>query len=290
MTGYRPLTLGLRRLLFVAGGLVGLAGFQLFVLTDHTARYFAWTIHPGMTAAFLGAGYVSSIFVEVLAARERDFARARIGLAGVLSFTVLTEIATLSHLGKFHFHEPLISAGLAAYAWLAIYTGVPVAMAVLLVGQLRRSGTDPPRTAPLPPWTLWLLRLQAAFLVVLGVILFVAPGRAASMWPWALTPLTSQAVGAWLVGVGVGSAQASIEADLVRIRPGIVAYAVMAALQLVSVARYRDDIQWGKPSAWYYLAFVVCMLAVGVLGLLALRRARKRAGASIFGTARSSLW
>src|SRR2546426_10460241 len=101
MTGYRPLTLGLRRLLFVAGALVGLAGFQLFILTDHTARYFAWTIQPGMTAAFLGAGYVASIFVEVLAAREKDLARARIGLGGVLSFTVLTEIATLSHLGKF---------------------------------------------------------------------------------------------------------------------------------------------------------------------------------------------
>ena len=174
----------------MAAALVALAGFQLFVLTDHTDRYFSWTIKPGMTAAFLGAGYVASFFFEALAARERHFARARISVPAVLSFTVLTEIATLSHLGKFHFHERIVWAGAAAYVWIAIYTGVPIAIVIFLVGQLRTPGHNPPRRAPIPVWATWILRLQAAILLSVGAILFVAPVRAGAFWPWTLTPLT----------------------------------------------------------------------------------------------------
>jgi hypothetical protein len=53
----RSLSKGMRLLLFVAGGLVFLAGFQLFILAEQTDRYFAWTIQPLLTAAFLGGGY-----------------------------------------------------------------------------------------------------------------------------------------------------------------------------------------------------------------------------------------
>ena len=268
----RPLTNGLRQLLYVAAALVAFAGFQLFVLTDHTDRYFSWTIKPGMTAAFLGAGYIASVFFELLSARECHFARARISVPAVLTFTVLTEIATLSHLGKFHLHERIVWAGAAAYVWIAIYTGVPIALAILLVAQLRSPGGDPPRTAPIQGWALWILRAQAAILLLVGAILFVAPERAGAFWPWALTPLTGQAVGAWLLGIAVGATHASIEADLIRIRPGLVAFALLGAGQLVALARYGSDVAWGKPSAWYYLAFVVSMLAVGALGLLGLRR------------------
>ena len=273
-TTVRPLTTGLRRLLYVAAALVALAGFQLFVLTDHTDLYFSWTIKPGMTAAFLGAGYIASVFFELLSARERDFARGRITVPAVLSFTVLTQIATLSHLGKFHFHERIVWGGAAAYVWIAIYTGVPIALAILLVGQLRTPGSDPPRTAPIQVWAVWFLRLQAAILLLVGAILFVAPQRAGAFWPWALTPLTGQAVGAWLLGIAVGAAHASIEADLVRIRPGLVAYALLGAGHLVALLRYGSDVDWSKPSAWYYLAFVVSLLAVGALGLVGLRRSR----------------
>jgi hypothetical protein len=40
----RPLVSGMRLLLLVAGALVFLAGFQSFILTEQTDRYFAWTI------------------------------------------------------------------------------------------------------------------------------------------------------------------------------------------------------------------------------------------------------
>jgi hypothetical protein len=52
-----PISTRMRWLLLAAGFLVLLAGFQLFILTEYTDRYFAWAIQPFITAAFLGAGY-----------------------------------------------------------------------------------------------------------------------------------------------------------------------------------------------------------------------------------------
>ncbi|TMK49352.1 MAG: hypothetical protein E6G55_00485, partial [Actinobacteria bacterium] len=216
--GVRPLTTGLRRLLYVASGLVALAGFQLFVLTDHTDRYFSWTIQPGLTAAFLGAGYTASFFFEFLSARRRAWADARHSVPTVLVFTVLTEIATLLHMDKFHFGETFVWAGAAAWVWIGIYTLVPLTMIGLLPGQLRARGADPPKRVPLPSWSRWILGVQAVVLLPLGLALFLAPSRS-TWWPWTLTPLTSQAVGAWLIGIGVGLVHAIIEADLERIRP-----------------------------------------------------------------------
>jgi len=47
----------MRSLLLAASFMVFLAGFQLFILTEQTEHYFAWTIQPPLIEAFLGAGY-----------------------------------------------------------------------------------------------------------------------------------------------------------------------------------------------------------------------------------------
>ncbi len=271
--GSRTLTDGLRRLLYVASGLVALAGFQLFVLTDHTAAYFSWTIKPGMSAAFFGAGYLASVFFEFVASRRTVWVDARHTFPPVLTFTVLTEIATLLHLGRFHFGERLIWAGLAAWIWVAIYTLVPLAMLTLLPAQLRVRGVDPPKTAPIPATGSLLLSAQAAVVIPVGALLFFDPVRWSSIWPWTLTPLTGRAAGAWLLGIGVGLVASIAEGDLLRIRPGLFAYAVLGALQLVALARYFGDVDWSRPQAWVYLAVVASVAVVGGMGVTATRSA-----------------
>src|SRR5581483_6358835 len=133
--GRRPLktlTPGMRRLLTAAAVLVFLAGVQLFVFPGRTARYFAWTINPPLTAAFLGASYWSSVGFELAAARERTWAQARIAAPAVFVFTVLTLVVTLVHIDRFHFgprFEPATRA--VTWIWLAIYSIVPVMMVLL---------------------------------------------------------------------------------------------------------------------------------------------------------------
>src|SRR5262252_5100975 len=92
-TQVRQLVPGMRRLLYVAAVLVLLAGFQLFVFSQRTASYFAWTIANPLGAAFLGAGYWASVSIEALAARQRTWANARIAAPTVFVFTVLTLVA-----------------------------------------------------------------------------------------------------------------------------------------------------------------------------------------------------
>ncbi|MFN2488272.1 MAG: hypothetical protein ABR529_00715 [Actinomycetota bacterium] len=108
--------------------------------------------------------------------------------------------------------------------------------------------------------------LQGSVLVALGIVLFVAPEATSGTWPWALTPLTARAIGAWLLGIGVAVAHVLRENDLLRVRPAMVSYAVLGVLQLVALARYTAELDWDRAPAWLYLAFLVSMLVAGLLG------------------------
>ena len=120
----KPLLPGMRRLLYVAAVLVLLAGFQLFVFTEHTAGYFAWTIRNPLAAAFLGAGYWASVSFEALTARQRIWANARIAVPTVLVFAVLTLVATLGHLELFHLGSQFAtSTRIVAFLLTMLVTG-----------------------------------------------------------------------------------------------------------------------------------------------------------------------
>jgi len=275
----KPLVPGMRRLLYVAAVLVLLAGFQLFVFTDNTAHYFAWTIRNPLGAAFLGAGYWASVAFEVLAARQRIWANARIAVPTVLVFTVLTLVATLLNLGQFHLGGQFaISTRAVTWAWIAIYTVVPLLMVIILAVQLRTPGGDPPRSVPLPGWVYGLLAVQAVVLLGLGVALFAAPGQAASWWPWTLTPLLAQATGAWLIGFGVAAAHELAERDARRLLPASFSSVLLVVLQLIALARYPGRFEWSSAAGVIYLAFLVMML---VTGGVALARARSRPGVPV---------
>jgi hypothetical protein len=146
-------------------------------------------------------------------------------------------------------------------------------MAVLFVTQVRAPGRDPARTAPLPRWLVALAATQGVVLVGLGVPLFVSPGRVGAEWPWALTPLTGRAIGAWLIGLGVAALHATWERDAHRIRPAADAFIVFGCLNGVALLRYGDDLDWSSPRACLFVAFLVSAVVAGV----ATRRLDRRA-------------
>ena len=266
--GVRELSGGMRRLLWIAGFLVLLAGSTLFILTEQTESFFAWTIDLPLTAAFLGAGYWSSVAFEWLAARERVWVYARIAVPSVFVFTTLTLIATLIHLELFHLGSSFpFQAQAITWAWIAIYAGVPVAMAWLWITQGRAPGSDPPKTAPLPGAIRMMLVIHALVMLPLGAYLFLLPERALSLWPWALTPLTGRAVGAWVFSVGVTAAQAARENDLERMRVAAFGYVGLGVLQLLALARYLQVPDWGDVRALVYLVVLISMVITGAAAL-----------------------
>jgi hypothetical protein len=269
----RQTSKGIRAVFVIGSILVFAAGFQLFILTDHTEKWFAWTIKVPMTAAFLGAFYWTALALAVLSARERIWVRARVGVPGVFLFITSTFVLTLMHLSLFHFHADGSIARGAAYLWFVIYAVDPPLVLVAWILQLRKPGFDPPRATPLPVWFRAAIGIQAVIVIGVGVALFVAPGTARALWPWPLTPLTARAVSAWLLGLGVVVATAFYENDWVRIRPATAAYAVLGFFQFIALARYGADVSWGDPSAWVYVVLLISALVVGAYGWVASSRA-----------------
>lgn len=270
-----PTIPSMRRLLYVNSALVLVIGIPLYVLSDQTDTYFAWTIHPPLTAAVLGAGYWASFVLELLSARERLWARTRLAVPAVLVFSTLTLAITLVYAGRFHFHSPQLITRAGTWGWLLVYVSVPVAMSWLLVAQLRQARPDPARVAPLAAWVRIVLVVQAAVMLVVGLLLLLAPTVLHGAWPWQLTPLTSRAIGAWAIGIGIIAAHASWENDWWRLRPMMASYTLLGVLQLTAVLRYRTDLDGSRAAAVGYVCFLATILLLGGYGWSKTQRAHQ---------------
>jgi len=203
-----------------------------------------------------------------MAAREQIWARSRVAVPAVLLFTSLTFIITLVHLDKFHLGASNSLTLILTWAWIIVYASVPLIMGTLLVLQVRAQGSNPPIIAALPNWFRLILGLQAAIMLIFGIVLLLSPETAIPLWPWELTPLTARAIGAWLVGMGVAGAQSFRENDWVRLRPAMLAFMTYALLQLINLLRYPDasGLDWSAPKTWLYLLFILSILAIGGFG------------------------
>jgi hypothetical protein len=266
---------------------VFLAGVQLLVFPLRTARYFAWTINPPMTAVFLGAAYWSALGLEIGAACAPTWSRARIAIPAVFVFTTATLIVTLTHLEKFHLHHAPLSTRAVTWAWLAVYTIVPVLMVATVLAQMRLS-TAIPKPDGLPFVIRAVLLALAGLLLGLGLAMIVAPNWADRVWPWPLTPLTSGAIGAWLLGLGTASAHARIINHRPALRPLGYTGVAFGVLQTVALARYGEDLDWAG-AATAYVAVIAVLTAVSVWALLPTRRLpTRRATATGDSQAKSS--
>jgi hypothetical protein len=72
--------------LILAAVLAIIAGIQLYILTDYTEHFFAWTIAQPLSATFLGTGYWTGAALLLFAAREKAWANIRVALAAVGAF------------------------------------------------------------------------------------------------------------------------------------------------------------------------------------------------------------
>lgn len=274
---------GTRVLLRTFSVLTGVAFVVLFGLAARTDRWFAWTIEPPATAAFLGAAYGAGCVLVVLAQRGRPWAVVRIPFLTVLVFVVLTLGATVAHLDRFHWDAAGLVPRFAAWLWLAVYVVVPVAMLVTWVREETRrrstSAAEPDDHAPrtgsasgVPRGLAVVLAAQAAVLLALAAVLLAAPDRSADLWPWALTPLTARVVAAWLGAFAVGTVVALLDGDLRRLELAAWSYVVLAVLELVVLARYASLVRWDAPAAWGYVAFAASVLACSAVVLRTVRR------------------
>lgn len=272
----RSLTPSMRWLLLIGSLLAFIAGLQLFVLSEQTSSFFAWTIDVPLTAAFLGAIYWAGSVLVLLGWSQPCWIRARIAIPGVVFFAFFTLLTTLMHLNLFHLSSRNPLTVIATWAWLTVYLLLPVVGTGILIRQWRAPGSDPVREAPLPFGVRCLLGVQAASMLLVGTALFFLPDASRSLWPWPLTTLTAQAVASWLLGLGLTAAQTVAENDWKRIWIGMVSYGVLAVLQGIALVRYSATVDWTRINAWLYLLFLLSILFLSLYSLVSARRAFQR--------------
>ena len=237
---------GTRALLAVFVVFTLLAVNQLLVLGGDTERFFAWPIASRPSSAFLGAAYAAGTILSVLALRQRHWSQVRVAVLTVTAFAGLTLVPTLLHRHRMNLMEDGIARA-AAVVWIVVYLAVPVAGALVVLRQWQAAGGRAVIRRPMPTPLVAVLLAQGAALTAVGAVLYASGFRsheavavAQPGWPWPVTPLTSQVIGAWLLSFGIAIALAVRERDLSRMLVPAVAYAAFGVLEVAVLLYHRD--------------------------------------------------
>jgi hypothetical protein len=261
----QPLTPRLRLILDVFAGLALIAGALLFFGATRTDAWWSWTIVPPLTAATLGAFYWAAFVLILSAARSRTWAEARPAAYPVAVIAVLLLVVTLYHLDRFDLDS------LFGVFWLVIYAIVPPLLIWAIADQLRGPGEDARPTQRLPRPLRALLIFEGVLLLATGGVLLFSAGLADDLWPWALSPLTSRAIGSFMTGVGVAALIAVHDDDPVSFRGAALAYTVLGLLELFALVLHTPDLEGDHFDTAIYVVSWSLVILTGGYGLRAAR-------------------
>jgi hypothetical protein len=215
-----------------------------------------------LNARFVAALYVAGGIGVLLAAMSPRRTTARL-------FCVGFGLATLLILGVTLLHWPDFMADPLPHrpVWIFDYVVDPV-LALLLVPL---AGLWPPRHGTRHSLSAVLWAETIAF-GALGLLLLLAPGIAASYWPWALPQVAGQLYGCFLLTFAIGAALAARETEPRAVRDFLIASFALCVLVLVASALHTDRFKPEVVSVIWFAAFGVGAVAFGTGVLLSLRR------------------
>ena len=251
--------------------LLFIAGFQLFVLSEQTATYFAWTFAAPISAAFMGSGYWAAMLHAYSGGRARDWAYVRTSAGASLTATALLSVTTYLHFDKFHLASPLLITRFVTWVWIAVYVFVPPIIAIGWILQNRQPSQMRGQN-PLPAWMRGGFVILSACALLSGLGLFFAPEAMSKLWPWAVPPLAARALGAWLSAFGVACGALVTENDIQHGAGTSSSLCAFCVLQLIVLVRYASAVEWGKPLAIAYVLFLFLGLLTTGANLLAKRK------------------
>ncbi len=262
----------------VGSALSGIAGLVLFLFPEKTGSLFAWTIARGDTANFLGACFLGISLLSFLSYSVPSWRGVRVAFVGTLTFVTAMALATLGHLDQFNYGSDEPIALIAAWLWTLVYIAAPIASGVLLSRQLEE-GPDPSdagrqHSTPIVPGLRYLFLAQGTLLSVVGLVMFLAPGSADSLWPWPLTPLSARAVASFLLGFGVILLGIGRQNEAEILEPPCAACWWLAVLAGMAITRFENSVDIGTTPGLIFGVVALSLLLGGVAGELAARRLR----------------
>jgi len=258
------------RLFFTFGvlPLLFIAGVQLFILSEQTDLYFAWTIPLPFTAAFMGAGYWAALAHAIVIIRNPSWDRTRVSILAGLTATTLLLIATIIHISQFHLDSPIFITRFVTWVWIIVYVVTPPIFLYFFVVQLRGAGNKDGNRSPFPNLVRGGFFFLAAFGLVFGLGLFFFPNSFMPLWPWPVPPLASRAVGTWMATFGVAAATLARDNDRTGGVGALASLLAFCVLQFVVIFRYPAGVDFAKPLAWGYILFLLIGVIASGAGLL----------------------
>ncbi len=253
---------------FAVVPLLFIAGVQLFILSEQTELYFAWTIPLPLTAAFMGAGYWAALAHALILVRNPSWKGALASILAGLTATTLLLVATLLHLNQFHLDSPSFITRFVTWVWIAVYIITPPVFLYFLITGFRSVERKDERRKPFSSLGRMVFYLLAAFGLIFGLGLFFLPTTFSPLWPWNLPPLASRAVGAWLTTFGVATATLAWVGDWDKGKGTLASLLAFCILQLVVLLRYPENVDFANPLAWVYFLFLLLGMAAFGTGLL----------------------
>ncbi len=223
-----------------------------------TKQLFAWPINPTMTPMVLASAYIGGAYYFFRVWRARLWHTVKVGFIPVALFATLLGLTTILHWSKFtHDH-------LAFWLWCALYFTTPflVVAALLRNRAVEPAPTDDELRLSTPVRT--IVGATGVAALCLGLFLYVAPGRAQTVWPWALTPLTARVMGSVLM-LGVAGMGVYRDPRWSTARLLLQVERVMVALILIAAVRARDQFDGSRPLTWMLGGGLVTVLAASAV-------------------------
>jgi hypothetical protein len=231
----------------------------LFPVPSDTGRLFAWEIEAPMTAMVLGAVYLGGAYFFVRALRARSWQAVRGGFLPIALFATLLGIATIQYWGVFNHHQ------LAFWLWAGLYFTTPFLILGVWLLNRRQEARAEPDDRQLPAGTATAIAVVGGLALLTGLLLFLLPQRAIALWPWPLTPLTAQVLGAiWCLGsAGLG---ALVDRRWSSARIPMQVAVLMLTLIAVAAGRARAGFAPANPLTRLWAGGIAgLLLALGVL-------------------------
>jgi hypothetical protein len=220
---------------------------------------FAWPIQPVVMAAVLGAFYISTAPLFLLAVFAKRWEMIRVMILPSALFSTVQLAVTFLHWEKFSLGT------IPFYVWFASYILPPPIFVTAYwwhqrqVGSSAGSGDD-----PLPLWLLRMFLICGAGLTAVAVLVFVFPNLLIPYFPWKLTPLTARSLCGWLIAVGTLMLSVMRENDRTRAWLASPMLILILPAILLQMARFSDQVDWSNPVLWSGL---VLFTVIGFCGL-----------------------
>jgi hypothetical protein len=189
-TSSEPLLPEVRRMAWPILALTIANGIFLYGLPHLAATWYAWPIKPAINAAFMGTGYLIGV-VGIMPTLfvVRSWRSLLVPLNAFFVLAAMHAVVTLMHAEKFRWDYPL------TWAWMFVYTTIPIGVVRAHMQQTRVVATNPARKKLYISSPAFLL--LGVIIMILAIGLFVMPQALAIVWPWPITPLLARVFSSW---------------------------------------------------------------------------------------------